>query len=194
MSVSQRVIFRSSRLEVFLGKGVLKICGKFTGEHPWLSVISIKLLCNFMEITLRHGCSPVNSLHIFRTRFLKNTCGRLLLFLTEMYGVRTPINPVNFCSLQKTSPLCFYWMTKNNRIWEKRCCKAVMWLFMFRRKPHREFNKFRSYPSFNENNKSSQITHLIPLVFFYTHWKHQKISAFLMFSEGVVRDQVHEMN
>ena len=25
---------RSSRPEVFLGKGVLKICSKFTGEHP----------------------------------------------------------------------------------------------------------------------------------------------------------------
>ena len=26
--------FRSSRPKVFLGKGVLKICSKFTGEHP----------------------------------------------------------------------------------------------------------------------------------------------------------------
>ena len=35
--------FRSSPLEVFLGKSVLKICSKFTGEHPCRSVISIKL-------------------------------------------------------------------------------------------------------------------------------------------------------
>ena len=34
---------------------------------------SIKLLCNFIEIALRHGCSPINLLHIFRTRFPKNT-------------------------------------------------------------------------------------------------------------------------
>ena len=34
---------RSSHPEVFLGKGVLKICSKFTGEHPYRSVISIKL-------------------------------------------------------------------------------------------------------------------------------------------------------
>ena len=34
----------------FLGKSVLKICSKFTGEHPCRSVISIKLLCNFIEI------------------------------------------------------------------------------------------------------------------------------------------------
>ena len=70
---------RSSRPETFLEKGVLKICNKFTGEHTCRSVISIKLLCNFIEITLRHGCSPVNLLHIFRTAFLKNTSGRLLL-------------------------------------------------------------------------------------------------------------------
>ena len=25
--------------------------------------------CNFIEITIRHGCSPVNFLHIFRTSF-----------------------------------------------------------------------------------------------------------------------------
>ena len=43
------------------------------------SVISIKLLCNFIEITLRHGCSPVNVLHIFKTSFSKNTSGGLLL-------------------------------------------------------------------------------------------------------------------
>ena len=34
---------------------------------------------NFIEITLRHGCSPVNLLHIFRTAFVKKTSERLLL-------------------------------------------------------------------------------------------------------------------
>ena len=58
---------------------LLKICSKFTGEHLCQSAISIKLLCNFIEIALRHGCSPVKLLHIFRTPFLKNTSGRLLL-------------------------------------------------------------------------------------------------------------------
>ena len=32
---------RSSHSEVFLGRGVLKICSKFTGEHPSRSEISI---------------------------------------------------------------------------------------------------------------------------------------------------------
>ena len=49
---------RSSRPEVFLVKGVQKICNKFTGEHPCRSVISIKLQSNFIEIILRHECSP----------------------------------------------------------------------------------------------------------------------------------------
>ena len=30
----QYYTYRSSHPEVFLGKGVLKICSKFTGEHP----------------------------------------------------------------------------------------------------------------------------------------------------------------
>ena len=34
---------------------------------------------NFIEIALRHGCSPVYLLRIFRTPFPKNTSGRLLL-------------------------------------------------------------------------------------------------------------------
>ena len=70
---------RSSRPEMFCEKGVLKICSKFTGEHPCRSAISIKLLCNFIEIALWYGCSPVNLPHIFRITFLKNTAGRLLL-------------------------------------------------------------------------------------------------------------------
>ena len=59
----------SSHSEVFLRKGVLKICSKFTGEHP----------CHFIGITLRHGCSPVNLQHIFRTPFPKNASEWLLL-------------------------------------------------------------------------------------------------------------------
>ena len=64
---------RSSPSEVFLGKGVLKICYKFTIELSCRSVISIKLQKNFIEITFRHRCSPVNLLHIFRKPFYKKT-------------------------------------------------------------------------------------------------------------------------
>ena len=37
----------SSPPEMFLGKGVVKICSRFTGEHPCRSEISIKLLCSY---------------------------------------------------------------------------------------------------------------------------------------------------
>ena len=37
--------YESNPLEVFLGKGVLKIYSKFTGKHPCRSAISIRLLC-----------------------------------------------------------------------------------------------------------------------------------------------------
>ena len=64
-------VYRSSHPEVFLRKGVLKICSKFTGEHPCQSVISIKLYSNVIEITLQHDCSPVNLLHISEYLFLR---------------------------------------------------------------------------------------------------------------------------
>ena len=64
---------------MFLGNGVLKICNKYTVEHPCPSVISIKLLRKFIEITLQDECFLVNLLHIFRTLFLKNTSGELLI-------------------------------------------------------------------------------------------------------------------
>ena len=64
---------------MFLVKCVLKICSKFTGEHPYQSAISIKLLCDFIETILWHGCSPVNLLDIFRTPSTRNTSGWLLL-------------------------------------------------------------------------------------------------------------------
>ena len=44
-----------------------------------------KVACNVIEIELRHGCSPVNLRHIFRTPFLKNTSGRLLLFTVKVF-------------------------------------------------------------------------------------------------------------
>ena len=79
LGLSKVTTFRSSSSQVLLGKGVLKICSKFTGEHRGRSEISIKLLCNFIEIELWHGCFPVNLLHFFRTPFPKNTSGGMLM-------------------------------------------------------------------------------------------------------------------
>ena len=68
---------RSSRPEELLGKGALKTCSQFTGEHACRSVIPIRLQSNFIEITLWHmdfSCK-------FATFFPNNTSGRLLLIL-----------------------------------------------------------------------------------------------------------------
>ena len=81
------VLFRSSHPEVLLGKGVLKICSKFTGEHPCQSAIWIKLQNNFIEITPGHGCCPVNLLRNFNTPFCKNTSERLFLNFYAIFSV-----------------------------------------------------------------------------------------------------------
>ena len=94
---------RSSHLEVFLERCILKICSKLTGEHPCRSVNCnficsfIDLLCNFIEVTFRHGCSPVNLPHIFRTPFTKNTSGQLLLCsVINEHFVLQDLNKGNF--------------------------------------------------------------------------------------------------
>ena len=60
-----------------------EICSKFTEKLPCQSMISIKFLCNFIEITLWHWCTPLNLLHILRATFSKNTSGRLLLMINK---------------------------------------------------------------------------------------------------------------
>ena len=84
-----RTLSRSSPSEVFLGKGFLKTCSKFTGEKPCRGAISIKLLCNFIEIAPQYRCSPVNLLHIFRTLFLRTP-------LNGCFCLQN-INDGNFC-------------------------------------------------------------------------------------------------
>ena len=99
---------RSSRPEVFLGKGVLKIFSKFTGEHPCRSAISIKLLCNLIEIALRHECSLVNLLHIF-----KNTFSKEHLWVTASVPTFTgqTRKSTNLLSRSLLSRSCSCWMT-----------------------------------------------------------------------------------
>ena len=108
--------YRSSHPEVFLVKGVLQICIKFTGEYPCWSVISVKLLCNFIEITLRHGCFPVNFLYISRTLFSKNTSGWLLLVINKITYRTT-----------KTTLLEKWWFFTNLLIYDFKNIKRYNW-------------------------------------------------------------------
>ena len=94
MYVLATILIRSSPREVFQWKGVLKICNKFT-EHPCGSVISINLLCNFIEIILWHGYCPVNLLHMFRTPFRKSTSGGLVL--TDAHSTVSINLTLRFC-------------------------------------------------------------------------------------------------
>ena len=111
---------------MFLGKGVLKKCSKFTEEHQCQSTISINLLFNFIEITLRYGCSPVNLLYIFRRPFLKNTSEtplnilssntlfrfNIFLFCSYIHATRNYYHfkfqkylfPLRRCKIQQSSP------------------------------------------------------------------------------------------
>ena len=69
---------------------------------PGPSAMSIKLLCNFIEITLCHGCSLVNLLHIFRTP-PKNTSGLLLYPATSLKEeIPSQVFPDQFCGVLKT--------------------------------------------------------------------------------------------
>ena len=134
---------RSSRPEVFFGKGVLKICSKFTGKHPCRNAISR----NFIEIALRHGCSPVNLLHIFRTSFLKNTSGWLLLslqcFCFAFFFCCTPHMLQFFhvalclcCIISRGVASTFliiekYWkLTKNRKQNQKMTLHSAAWIFV----------------------------------------------------------------
>ena len=66
-------MFRSSPPEVFSKKDAVQIRSKPTGEHPRQSVISTKPLCNFIEITPTHRCSPENLKYTRRTPLPRRT-------------------------------------------------------------------------------------------------------------------------
>ena len=76
-------------------QGVLKIYVKFITEHPRRSAISIKLLCNFIEITLRRECSLINLLYIFRTLLPKNTSGHLLLVVQRWFTTKVILTHIS---------------------------------------------------------------------------------------------------
>ena len=70
--------FISRHPEVFLEKGLTKICSKFTREHLWVCIGG----CAFWVCITVHRCSPVNLLHFFRTLFIKNNLWAAAFFLS----------------------------------------------------------------------------------------------------------------
>ena len=104
---------------------------KHAGEHPCRSVISIKLLRNFIEIRLWHGCSPVNLLYILGTHFPRKT-SELLLLLT--------LNLKNIANM-------FIW----------RLMQVQFRLFFHRRAVLVELTIVKNYPKTVWNSSSSEI-------------------------------------
>ena len=86
---------------MFLEKGVLKICSKFTGEHPCGSVISIKLQS---KITLRHGCSPVNLLAV-------SVCLPSTFFLAVFYLSLVTFFAYYLLSLSASVPFVVFYLS-----------------------------------------------------------------------------------
>ena len=111
---SQKASSRNSPSEVFLGKGVLKIYIKFTGDthaEVWI------------QITLWNGCSPVNLLHIFRTPFYKNTHGGLLNCSSWMFDW---VLNVSLCVISLATQQTFVSFLK---LWTK--CKTLILLSVY---------------------------------------------------------------
>ena len=65
----------SQKYKKFLNASTFKIVEKIS--QPKFQ--NYPLQSNFIKTTLRHGCSPVDLQHIFRTPYPKNIFGRLLL-------------------------------------------------------------------------------------------------------------------
>ena len=61
---------------------------------PKCNFYEVALLCNFIEIALRHGCSSVNLLNIFRTPFLTNTSSGFLLIISYAYQIPLEIEKI----------------------------------------------------------------------------------------------------
>ena len=64
-------ILQKLSFEGVLSERCSEIWSIFTGEHARSSVVSINLLCNFIEITLGHRCFPVDFLYHIRILLLR---------------------------------------------------------------------------------------------------------------------------
>ena len=73
---------------------------------------------NLIKIVLRHGCSPVNLLHIFRTPFPKNISGRLLLTYTLIGCELLYLHLYNFVSTWKGLLLDMDFVLESGKIWK----------------------------------------------------------------------------
>ena len=120
-SRTQWVLLQKLPSELFLGKGVLKICSKFTGEHPCHSAILIMQL--YWNRTSAWVLSCKFAAYIFTAPFPKNTSGGLLLLLHSNKYVHIFVT----CFLICLSLVCGY--SSNLYIY---WCPIIVWIrFLF---------------------------------------------------------------
>ena len=97
---------------------VRKRCSK-NMQQIYRKTPMLKLQSNFIEITLRYGCSPVNLLHILRTPFSRSTSGRLLLLVHDFLTLTSPFREKH--KVLTEFPAGNYLLNVNNRKIRKRC-------------------------------------------------------------------------
>lgn len=86
---------------------------------------SVNFAKQLYAIALRHGCSPLNLLHSFRTSFLENTSGWLLLYALLILECRVQYNNIFWASFWK---ICFEFNVCNN---ERFCWSETKSLLFF---------------------------------------------------------------
>ena len=135
------------------------MCSKFTGKHPCRSLISINLFCYFIEITIRHGCCPVNLLHIFRRPFYNNTSGGL--FLAKKTAIFICISGCSTGLVSKSisgSLKIKYFFQQIGA--SRTCCPES-----------RNRRKFSSFIFFSNTNMLNDFSDFVRLQFFHIHKK-----------------------
>ena len=87
--IRQCFIYRSSRLEVFCRKGVLRNFAKFTGKHLCQKLFFNKVAGLRPSTLLKKGlwdrCFPVNFVKFLRTPFFTEHLRWLLLYLIDLF-------------------------------------------------------------------------------------------------------------
>ena len=111
-------MFRSSPPEEFFKKDDPQIWSKFTGE-PCRSVISTKVLCNFVEITPTHGCILGNSQYTYKTSLgdcfcMEKSFTDLVIKIITMAAV---IITTFIIKLVKNAKIICYYLTWHRNEW-----------------------------------------------------------------------------
>ena len=124
--------FLSRTSKGFSWKNVSEICSKVLGQHPRRIMISINLLCSFIEITFRHGCSPINLLKTplegcFWKLLTKHFSGNWerLLFSVVLLECLACFHILNFVLVYEFSTQIF--SCKLREIFVNHLCKGCFW-------------------------------------------------------------------